>query len=125
MTDSPLFAPQLVALLVMLLGLCLVLLPLRLVQQSGVPIQDVVSLLKMRSFKTSLAAALGCGLLLVLSGCGTAPSQAPWCPPVPAELLTPPQEPVPLTQTSPSTRLGPTKLKTPPAAAPTASGIES
>lgn len=125
MTDTHLFAPQLVALLVMLLGLCLVLLPLRLVLRQGVPIQGAESLLMTRSFKTSLAAALGCGLLLVLSGCGTAPSQAPWCPPVPAELLTEPQEPVLLTPTSPSTRPGPTRSKTPHGAEPTESGIES
>ena len=58
---------------------------------------------------------------LLLSGCGTAPSRADPSPRVPAELLTPPQEPVMLTPASPSTRPGPTTSRTRPDAASTAS----
>ena len=50
--------------------------------------------------------------LLVLSGCGTAPSPAWTSPPVPAELLTPPSKPVLLRAPSPSTTPGETTKKT-------------
>ncbi len=63
--------------------------------------------------------------LWVLSACGTAPSQAGSCPPVPAELLTPPSEPVPLTPASPSTTPGTTTPPTPPAAPPTGRALRA
>lgn len=46
------------------------------------------------------AAALGC--LVMLSGCGTAPSRVCTCPEVPAELMEEPQKPVPLQRSTPS-----------------------
>lgn len=65
--------------------------------------------------------ALGCALLLTLSGCGTAPPRACTCPPVPAELLTPPQEPVLLQAPTPSPTPGATTSRTRLDAASTAS----
>lgn len=61
-------------------------------------------------------------LLLALSGCGTAPLQVVTCPPVPAELMQPPQPPVLLIPGSPLPRLGTTKPPTPSLAASTVPG---
>lgn len=56
---------------------------------------------------------LACGLLATLSGCGTAPRAVSSCPPVPAELMTPAPEPVPLQPTTRSRTPGATTLTTP------------
>lgn len=109
------FAPLSVVLGLLLVCLALVATPLLL--SSRQPASPVVGT---RSFRTSYLVVLGCGLLLMLSACGTAPSQAPWCPQVPAELLVEPMEPVLMRPTSASKRLGPTTLKMPSAAASTA-----
>ena len=61
-------------------------------------------------------------LVLVLSGCGTAPLLAPIRLQVPAELLTPPAPPVLLTPGSALPPPGPTTPPTPKAARPTGSG---
>jgi hypothetical protein len=60
--------------------------------------------------------------LVMLSGCGTKPS-VPYCPPVPAELLTPPQAPVPLHHPIHWQTPGSTTSPTPAAAPSTASGM--
>lgn len=65
-----------------------------------------------RQFTGTYLVALGCGCLLLLSACGTAPSPAAPCPPVPAELLTPPQPPVMLQPPTPLKTPGPTTSKT-------------
>ena len=71
-----------------------------------------------------LVAAAGASVLM-LSGCGTAPSQAARCPPVPAELMEPPQEPA-LLQVKPSLKTpGPTTPKTPRDAASIEPGIDA
>lgn len=66
--------------------------------------------------------ALLSALVLVLSGCGTAPSLAPIRLWVPAELLTPPTPPVLLTPGSALPPPGPTTPKTPKPAPVTGSG---
>lgn len=48
-----------------------------------------------------LALVMGLGSAWLLSACGTAPSQGQTCPPVPAALLKPPQQPVLLQPASP------------------------
>lgn len=62
------------------------------------------------------------GSLLLLSACGTAPSLAAPCPPVPAELMTLPRPPVPLQADTRSTTPWTTTSPTPPPAAKTAPG---
>lgn len=101
-----------------LMGVMLVLmalLPLLAMPKAGQALQPAA-----RTFRRGyLVGLLSCSSLLVLSGCGTAPLQVPQCPPVPAELLTPPQAPVMLQPTSPSPTPGPTRPKTPRDAAST------
>lgn len=76
-----------------------------------------------RAFRRAYLRTVGLGLpsLLVLSGCGTALSQAETPLQVPAELLTPPQAPVMLTPALPSKKPGPTTSRTRLDAASTAS----
>lgn len=63
-----------------------------------------------------------CISLLMLSGCGTPPSPVRVsCPPLPAELMQGPQSPVLLGEPSVSKTPGTTRLRTPSAAASTAS----
>lgn len=105
MLNPPLWLPPLVpTLLGVVLMLSMALLPLLLSlgpQPAG------------RAYRRGyLSSLLLCGSALLLSGCGTAPLQVPQCPPVPAELLTPPQNPVLLRPTSPSTTPGPTTTRT-------------
>lgn len=66
--------------------------------------------------------ALLSALVLVLSGCGTAPLPAPTRLQVSAELLTPPTPPVLLMPGSALPPPGPTTPKTPKAVRPTGSG---
>lgn len=66
--------------------------------------------------------ALLSALVLVLSGCGTAPLLAPTRLQVPAELLTPPAPPVLLTPGSALPPPGPITRPTPKPARPTGSG---
>ena len=65
-----------------------------------------------RSFRNGYLTTLACGFLLMLSGCGTAPLPAATYPPVPAELMEPPQAPVLLQRPSPSRTPGPTTSRT-------------
>lgn len=74
---------------------------------------------------TTRVVLLSCISLWVLSACGTAPLPVGSCPPVPAELLTPPTQPVPLTPASPSTTPGTTTPSTPPAAPPTGRALRA
>lgn len=75
--------------------------------------------------KGYLLVALAGGSVLTLSGCGTAPLQAAQCLPVPAALMEPPQQPVPL-QPMPSLKTpGQTTPKTPPGAASTGRTIDA
>ncbi len=69
-----------------------------------------------RQTRNLLGLAAVCFLALTLYGCGTLPLPAMACPPVPAELLQEPQEPVLLTPAEPSTTPGTTKPSTPSAA---------
>lgn len=110
MAELLLSAPEPVSLAVLLtLWLCLVLVCLPLVAPRPVPTSQL-----QRSFRQAYlrTVVLALPLLLMLSGCGTAPSRAAPSPRVPAELLTPPQEPVLLTPVSPSRTPGPTTSRT-------------
>lgn len=119
MVELLLSAPAPVCLAVMLtLLLCLALVCLPLVAARPIMASPPVQAFRQAYLRT---VALALPLLLVLSGCGTAPSRADPSPRVPAELLTPPQEPVMLTPASPSTRPGPTTSRTQAAAASIAS----
>lgn len=91
------------------LWLCLMLVCLPLVAP-----QPITNSPPLRAFRQAYlrTVALALPLLLMLSGCGTAPSRAAPQWSVPAELLTPPQEPVPLMPASPSKKPGPTTSKT-------------
>lgn len=75
--------------------------------------------------KGYLAAAMAGASVLTLSGCGTAPLQAAQCPPVPAALMEPPQEPVLLQPTPGLKTPGPTTPKTPRGAASTGRTIDA
>lgn len=77
----------------------------------------------MPSYRRSYLVVLACSLLLMLSACGTAPSRVITCPPVPAQLLEPPQEPVLLPVAPPSKTPGATTSRTLSAAAKTGLGI--
>lgn len=116
-------APVCLALVAALL-LCLLMVCLPLVvpmPPRGQPAPPLTS--AQRAFRRAYLRTVGVGLpsLLVLSGCGTAPSRAETPLQVPAELLTPPQEPVMLTPASPSKKPGPTTSRTRLDAASTAS----
>lgn len=65
------------------------------------------------SWLLTLAMTLILASALALSGCGTAPSQAPTRLPVPAELLIPPKKPVLLTPALGLKPPGPTTPSTP------------
>jgi len=84
----------------------------------------VSSLIKQRRYPAAaaLVAIVALTLVLVLSGCGTAPLPGPTRLQVPAELLIPPGKPVPLHLASPLRPPGPTTLKTPRAVPLTGSG---
>jgi hypothetical protein len=66
-----------------------------------------------------------CCLLPGLSACGTAPSSVLTCPRVPAELMSPPAQPVPLKAGSPWMTPGATTLRMPPAVPRTARAISA
>lgn len=70
-----------------------------------------------QAYLRSYRLGLSCTLLLLLSACGTAPLPAPSCPPVPVDLLAPPQAPVLLQPASPLKTPSPTTSKTRPDAA--------
>lgn len=72
----------------------------------------LVQISKSQPLRNSLAYAV-CTCLLLLSGCGTAPSQPSSCPPVPAHLTTPPAQPVLLMPASASKTPGTTTPSTP------------
>lgn len=82
----------------------------RLLAFLAVPPRPQKRAMRLPALRLLLAAAI---CLLVLSGCGTAPSPAWTSPPVPAELLTPPRPPVPLQPASPSKTPGATTPSTP------------
>lgn len=111
---------DLVLMLLLVVAVLMGLLPGLACRRRGVPLEPAS-----RSFQRSYLATLASGCLLMLSACGTAPLPAAQCPPVPAELMEPPQAPVPLQQTSPLKTPGTTTPKTPPGAASTGRGIEA
>ena len=101
MAELLLSAPEPVSLAVLLtLWLCLVLVCLPLVAPAPIATSPL-----QRSFRQAYlrTVVLALPLLLMLSGCGTAPSRAAPSPRVPAELLTP---------VSPSRTPGPTTSRT-------------
>lgn len=91
-------APGATVVLPVLLALALILLPLRMWPR----------VIRVNGFLILLTA-----LLLLLSGCGTAPSWVQTTPPVPAGLLTPPRPPVLLLPISPLAPPGTTRPSTP------------
>lgn len=105
-----------------ILLLCLVLWLWRSARQQNLP-----DSLRARSsgMRLTLLSAAALASLLLLSGCGTARSPVLMCPPAPAALLVPPQEPtllVPMTPASRSMTPGTTTPSTPAPAPKTGSG---
>lgn len=120
MRELFLLLPLHVDLVLLMLLLLACLLPSMACRRRDLPMEPAS-----RSFRRSYLATLLSGCLLMLSGCGTAPLPAALCPPVPAELMEPPQEPVPLQRPSNSVTPGTTTPRTPPDAASTGRGTSA
>lgn len=111
-------APPSAAWVVLILSVALMALPL---VQPMAPRLARQAARGLRHYRVAYSLTLGVSLLL-LSACGTAPLPAASCPPVPAELMTLPQEPVLLQPASPSTTRSTTTSSMPPDAVKTESG---